>query len=270
MSYLELQSRYILKGRLRALEGLHIGSGFPNTETDAPFLRQAQQPFLPGSSLRGVIRSTVERIAYNLFKGRCCVLFDPESAVPWCAAGNKEMREKFERATADQFDTLRKHGELRFCAICDLFGSTLMASRFKVSDGVLSAQSVPSLIKRDGVGIDRDTETARDKHKFDLEVLEPGCNFDFSVQLENAGTPDFALLYIALKELEHGLDVGGRRARGLGRVQLTGYDVQYFDSSRNHSLADFLEKGFASVKQSDFDGWLKEAFLDWKNSRAEN
>jgi CRISPR-associated RAMP protein (TIGR02581 family) len=259
MSFLELKNRYVLHGRLHGEEGLHIGSGVPSTKSDSPFLRQGGQPFLPGSSLRGVLRSTVERMAQTLFPGRCCILFDEQSAAASCVAGTKKERERFEQATAEEFDKIRS--ELRVCAICGLFGSTLTASKLKVSDALPAA---PVVAKRDGVGIDRDTETARDKLKFDYEVLERGCDFKFSIHLENGEHSDFALLYMAIKEMEHGVEVGGRRARGLGRVMLTGYEVEYFDPKHKHTLVDFLDKGFAKADKAQFEGWMKDSFDEWR------
>jgi CRISPR/Cas system CSM-associated protein Csm3 (group 7 of RAMP superfamily) len=66
-TFLELTSRYRLHGVLHADEALHIGTGVPSPETDAPVIREHGQPFLPGSSLRGAMRSTVERIARTLW-----------------------------------------------------------------------------------------------------------------------------------------------------------------------------------------------------------
>ncbi|HWZ42329.1 MAG TPA: CRISPR-associated RAMP protein Csx7 [Candidatus Saccharimonadales bacterium] len=267
MSFLELKSRYVLHGRLHGDEGLHIGSGVPSTKSDAPFLLQGGQPFLPGSSLRGVLRSTVERMVRGIFgPGRCCVLFDQDSAAKDCAAGNEDLRKKLESASAEEFD--KRRSELKFCAVCNLFGSTLMASRLKVSDAVAVNASGTNIlpVKRDGVGIDRDTETARDKLKYDYEVLERGCDFKFSLHLENGGSGDFALLYMAIKEMEHGIEVGGRRARGLGRVSLAEYYVEYFDCAREYTVLDFLDKGFARVEKQQFEGWLKEAFEEWRKT----
>jgi len=266
MSFLELKSRYVLHGQLHSEEGLHIGSGVPGMKSDAPFLLQGGQPFLPGSSLRGVLRSTVERMVRSLKPGRCCILFDEESAPKDCAAGNKDLREALESATGEEFD--KERGKIRFCDICDLFGSTLMASRLKVSDAVPTGSDHSKFVpvKRDGVGIDRDTETARDKLKFDYEVLERGCDFRFSIHLENSESRHLALLYIALKELEHGIEVGGRRARGLGRVKLSRYEVEYFDANREYTLLDFLDKGFATASKQQFEEWLKGAFEEWRKT----
>jgi CRISPR/Cas system CSM-associated protein Csm3 (group 7 of RAMP superfamily) len=133
-----------------------------------------------------------------------------------------------------------------------------MASRLRITDALLKNPREP--LRRDGVGIDRDTGTAKEKIKYDFEVLERGCHFDFGMHLENAEPSDFGLLFIALRELEYGLDVGGKRARGVGRVRLTGYTVRYFDDARGHKLSQFLTDGLLPLEKKVFEGWLKEEF----------
>jgi CRISPR-associated RAMP protein (TIGR02581 family) len=258
-TFIELKNRYVLKGTLRGEEGLHIGTGVPGVDTDAPFIRQENRPFLPGSSLRGAMRSTVERMVRSLWgPAACCTLFSEPSAGNDCWAGNKKVREKLEQATSEG-EGLRRdlaQGKGRLCPVCQLFGSTVMAARLKVTDARLKHDQEP--VRRDGVGIDRDTETAADQIKYDFEVLDRGCEFEFSLHLENADDNDLALLYILLKELEHGMDVGGKKSRGLGRVMLTAYNVEYFDA--RWGLAKFLTEGLAKEEKGAFEKRLRGKF----------
>jgi CRISPR/Cas system CSM-associated protein Csm3 (group 7 of RAMP superfamily) len=130
-----------------------------------------------------------------------------------------------------------------------------MAARLKVRDATPCAPAQST--RRDGVGIDRDTETAAERIKFDFEVLERGCDFDFRLELENATSDDMALLYILLKEMERGIDVGGKKMRGLGRVTLTDYQVEYFDSARDYRLDRYLSEGYAVASKTNFESHLK-------------
>ena len=57
-----LTSRYTLTCCIHSDSGLHIGTGIPSPVTDSPFVREAGRPLLPGSSLRGAVRSNLERI----------------------------------------------------------------------------------------------------------------------------------------------------------------------------------------------------------------
>jgi CRISPR-associated RAMP protein (TIGR02581 family) len=259
-TFLELTSRYRLHGVLHAEEGLHIGTGVPNPHTDAPFIRDHGVPFLPGSSLRGAMRSTLERMVRALWgPNACCALFTethPEAnSAPACWVASKEKQDSVAQSQNGAAALLRSEANL--CPVCQLFGSTLMAARLKVRDATLQTPTEP--LRRDGVGIDRDTDTAADAIKFDFEVLERGCNFDFHLELENATPTDQALLYILLKELEQGIDIGGKKMRGLGRVKLTTYTVEYFDADWNHPLTSYLENGFKSATQPVFEAKLKPA-----------
>jgi len=256
ITYIELKNRYILKNcRLHAEGGLHIGTGIPNADTDAPFIREGERPFVPGSSLRGSMRSTVERIVRTLFgENACCVLFEDNNGHD-CVAGNKVKRKSLEQAGEISAEDLES-----ICAICRLFGSTLVASRLKISDAYPVDGASQNLIRRDGVGIDRDTETAQAKIKYDFEVLERGSDFVFEMQLENAEQTDFALTYMLLQEMRHGLDVGGKKSRGLGRTRLTGYEVEYFDEEREYPLSNYLREGMGRMDAATFEDLVRSEF----------
>jgi CRISPR-associated RAMP protein (TIGR02581 family) len=249
--FLDLRNRYVLECTLHAERALHVGAGAGGPETDAPFILQNGQAFLPGSSLRGVFRSTIERIVCTL-AGPGVFCTSPYEHVATCHSG---------KTSKEQEDLLAGRA-LQFCPMCQFFGSTGVAAKFKVSDALLAcAGPVPTPERRDGVGIDRDTETARDKIKFDYEALAPGCDFKFFMHLENADDPDFALLYILLRELHGGFHVGGKKARGLGRATLTSYTVGYFDNTGDYKLRAFLTAGALKDKPAaDFETWLKPKF----------
>lgn len=62
---MKLHRKIIIKGRMELLTGLHIGDSKENVEiggVDAPVVRRKDnnQPYIPGSSLKGKIRSLLE------------------------------------------------------------------------------------------------------------------------------------------------------------------------------------------------------------------
>jgi len=62
---MKLHKKIIIKGRIELLTGLHIGDSKENVEiggVDAPVVRRKDdnQPYIPGSSLKGKIRSLLE------------------------------------------------------------------------------------------------------------------------------------------------------------------------------------------------------------------
>src|SRR5215469_16671366 len=64
----ELRSRYVFTGKLVMLTAFHIGGGRVTlSSSDSPVvLTPDQQPFIPGSSFKGALRSTVEKIVPGL------------------------------------------------------------------------------------------------------------------------------------------------------------------------------------------------------------
>lgn len=239
-----LHSRYVLECTLDGETGLHVGAGMPSQNADSPFIRDGQGCFIPGSSIRGSLRSTAERLAWVLFPGESayCTSFRP--AVAGC---DREL-------SAEVQDKRVASGRFRVCPLCGFFGSTAMAARFKVSDARQAATVLQEPLKRDGVGIDRDTETASSRIKYDFEVLEKGCRFNFTMQLENGEPDDFALLYLLLTEMQNGFEVGGKRSRGLGRCKLSSYEVRYFDQSNGYPLESYLrERKLAALAAKKFE-----------------
>ena len=248
--FLALQSRYVIEGELKPEGAIHVGSGLAGPETDALVTRDALGTYIPGSSLRGAMRSRLERILQAV-EGNGCVLFEEGSHKTCLTAHPKEAKKLSEEELAKK--VLEDADGL--CDICRLFGSPFLASKLKVSDSRPTQK--PYCQVRDGVGIDRDTETAREKIKFNYEVIEPGSAFAFRVEVENAGPKDFALLGILLTEMkECGIDVGGRKARGLGRCKL-GEKVRvfYFDKGRQYGFAEFVKRGKLNDDMSNETFW---------------
>jgi CRISPR-associated RAMP protein (TIGR02581 family) len=212
--------------------------------------------YIPGSSLRGVLRSTVERlmVAVRPNEEFCIALEDVSKA-------EKASRRCSSHQPPEELDG-KKEYQLSFCPICRLFGSTAIASRLKISDALQTGLKPKEPVRRDGVGIDRDTETTRDQIKYDFEVLEPGPAFRVMLQVENAGETDRALLHMMLVEFKNGVDVGGKRSRGLGRVVLEpDYKVRYFDEDGEYKLGHYLENGgLSEMEPVTFDANLKAAF----------
>ena len=101
----------------------------------------------------------------------------------------------------------------------------MQAGRLWVSDGMLKEWA--SVVQvRDGVVIDRDSQTAVNGLKYDYEVVPPGSQFDLCVDLENPTDRDMALLGAAIFEWHAGSSIGGFTSRGLGRFPLEKYQAR--------------------------------------------
>jgi CRISPR-associated protein Csm3 len=89
-----LENRYFLKGEIVFLNELHIGSGKGNGRTDALVIKDHDdKPFIPGSSLRGALRSTIERIASSIGLNPCLSIKDS----PNCVTTSRDLQKDFKK-----------------------------------------------------------------------------------------------------------------------------------------------------------------------------
>jgi len=219
MSPLDLRARHhaaletvvLFDYRITCRTGLHIGAGKSAdlVGSDLPVLRdEAGRPLVPGSSLRGILRSGVESFCKAL--GLDAVLQQ--------ATAETDEADAVSPAFATGWRGLNLAGRL-FGAAADRPGGFSYGSRLQISDAL--AWSDVAVELRDGVGIDRDTRTAATGVKFDLEVVPAGTAFDGHVRFKNPAHHEVGLLAQALWMLDQGLLLlGGKSARGLGWVQV--------------------------------------------------
>jgi CRISPR-associated RAMP protein (TIGR02581 family) len=219
-----IDRRYLFTGNLVLLTALHIGGG-DNTlgTTDSPVLRGADgKPFIPGSSLKGAFRSTVEKLAATLgLPNSHLDTVDPTA--DWIKEFNRERRGETSTGEVEPWDeerTLREIGQ-RWPATSLLFGTTYCASKISFSDLRLVEGYEGIIQRRDGVAIDRDSERAVDGLKYDFEVVAPSLQFGCEIRLEGPTELDLQLTCLGIHEMTSGFfGVGGKRSRGLGNCQL--------------------------------------------------
>jgi CRISPR-associated RAMP protein (TIGR02581 family) len=178
-----------------------------------------EEVYLPGSSLKGVLRSHAERIARTLKDGAACDPFDQEGHDRFCGHCFKKLDEdgKFPDYEKEP-DQLNQRVYEYSCPICRLFGSTWFASRLAVADAYVTGEP-PPLQPRDGVGIDRFTGGAVGGVKFDFEVITEGC-FVTALHLRNFELWQLGLVGFLLQDLKDGLiRIGSSKSRGMGKVR---------------------------------------------------
>ncbi len=226
------ERRCLFTGTLMLRTGLHIGSGWAvGSPTDSPVIRTPDgRPFIPGSSFKGAFRSTVEKLApaagvwsCGLVEGQGCI-----------GAQGQEQKDFNERRNPKWSDEdLLKQLEKRLCATCQLFGSPYAASRILFADllppeGDTTADKMIQI--RDGVAIDRDSEKAVDRLKYDYETVAPAQTFTVEILLEDPTDTDLGLACLGLSEFVSGLGyIGGHRSRGLGNCQIDGLQIYTLD-----------------------------------------
>jgi CRISPR-associated RAMP protein (TIGR02581 family) len=127
--------------------------------------------------------------------------------------------------------------------ISSLFGSPWLSSKFQVRDlTVLPDAWFGQYQERDGVSIDRDTETAAEGKLYDFQVVPAGTPFEFKAVVENAEDWELGLLMIGLHQFENEMiPLGGGRSRGLGVVKLQLDEMIWVNPSNPQELMDYLK-----------------------------
>jgi CRISPR-associated RAMP protein (TIGR02581 family) len=193
--------------RLTCRTGLHIGAGKSAdlVGSDLPVMRDASgRPLVPGSSLRGVLRAGIESFCESLGLNQSFrAAAESEDLPAELVAGWNAL----------------KVTERLFGAAAERRDGFSYGSRLQISDCLCHQAVVVEL--RDGVGINRETRTAAQAVKFDLEVVPAGTRFLGQIRFKNPEGYELGLLAQALWMLDAGLLLlGGKSSRGLGWVQV--------------------------------------------------
>jgi len=243
----KFKNRYIVKGTIVAETPVHIGAGSESmdpVETDNAVIKDKDgKPYIPGSSLKGALRSWLETFlrggGNKILGGKtpCLCVNSP------CINDTevKEIKKKFknkedsERLVADEIYK-------RLCIICKVFGSHCFTSKITINDCKLIGERA-YIEKRDGVAIDRDTGTSSKNKKYDFEQVSAGTKFDFYMTADNLDSENEKILEVIIKILESGdFTVGGKTSVGLGRIRLYGTKIYRIDEN---SLENYLFNGLS-------------------------
>ena len=185
-----------LDGPVLIKSGIATISG-PDMAFVTVFRDGGQEVYLPGSSLKGMLRSHAERIART---------FEPEAA---CDPFSRDCERKKEWGNPETY--------ANSCLICKLFGSTGFAGRLATADAY-SVGRAPSPQQRDGVGIDRFTGGTAGGAKFNFEVISEGV-FATALHIRNFELWQLGLVGFVLQDLKEGfIRIGFGKSRGLGKV----------------------------------------------------
>jgi CRISPR-associated protein Csm3 len=221
-------NRAILRLELTTVTPLSIRAGdigLDPVSTDMVCIRtnhaqRGRTVFIPGSSLRGVIRSTAEAaLRGSGLKNAAC---DPAAHGQSCGRFQPERGE---------LDGSRIHRES--CLACRMFGSTALKARCSVRDlfpfstasGELPQEEKNNLGRanktevRPGVFIGR-IEGSVKHGPFEQEMVPAGITFWGDIALENYQAWQLGLLISALQELDEGFSqLGSGKSKGLGVVR---------------------------------------------------
>jgi len=258
------ESRLEVTADLVTATGLRVGRGGEAAEppaTDLPVLKDAAgRPYLPGSSLRGALRSHMERFVRALEvpprdgRGAC----NPVQEGEWCVKADQVRAWKQEARQRGGSDSWFSDQIWRSsCRVCRVFGSPWLASRVRIADLYVDGEARVEI--RPGVSIDRDKGTV--KNLYDFEAVPAGVRFRLVLTAENLDPEETGMIWLGLRELERGhIHLGGFKGRGLGQVALENLSVRGVATGQRQALRAYLVEGvLAEIPVGTMDGYL-EAF----------
>jgi CRISPR-associated RAMP protein (TIGR02581 family) len=238
-SRLQLLNRYLFEGKLEMSTGLHIGGGRASlSHSNSPVvLTPDGLPYIPGSSFKGTLRSTIEKVVGSLppeLGLRSCGLPTKENPNERCPTAHPKLLSDLRSEPSANVEAIMEEARANLCHTCQLFGAPIAAAHITVNDLYLFDGTWSGATQiRDGVAIDRDSETAKGGLKYDFEVVPSTTAFKMRLVLENATREDLHLIAIGLSEFMNGFGgVGGFRSRGLGACMLTELSIRYMDLDR--------------------------------------
>ena len=226
-----------IHGTIKALTPIHVGSGIidfgkhvnQQVELIKSAIRTKGEIVIPGSSLKGAIRSVVEAIS------KSCVC---------------KTRVSLPRGPLEQFRECRKNNRNeRLCITCRMFGAMGYQGNIAIHDapliqGNIETRRVPILERP------RRNNQGRPMRKFykhgevaiggtAFEACEVDSIFQFSVQIDNLSHAEWGLFFTALgKHPEHpfNLKIGGAKPRCFGSVDFNIDEIHIDDQQRERYL----------------------------------
>lgn len=243
------RNRLTVQGTLVAQTALRVGTGraIAPVGADLPVLRNGRgEPFIPGSSLKGALRSHLEALLRGWWDSPFCACNPVDEQAQCIRSGRRyarssewrypenvlvldkpigleDLRQGLEELPTEGRESLfAERLEANLCLACRTFGSPWLASRVQFRDlPPLPGYWIGQFAVRDGVAIDRDKGTAVDGGLYDYEVVPAGTPFGLQLAAENLEDWQLGLLWLGLKALERTeIALGGFTSRGLGWVKL--------------------------------------------------
>ncbi|AKG20260.1 type III CRISPR-associated RAMP protein Csx7 [Calothrix sp. 336/3] len=272
------KNRLEITGTLTTVTALRISAGRSSEPigSDLPVIKDALgNPLIPGSSFKGAMRSRLESFLRGIVGNNRKLVANPAIEEEWSLTSQeiKQLKEDFPDDLA-LTEEIIKQTDL----VSSLFGSPWIASKFQVRDLTVVPDSwFGQYQERDGVSIDRDTETAADGKLYDFQVVPAGTQFEFKAIVENAEEWELGLLMIGLHQFEtEQIPLGGGRSRGLGVVKLDIREMLWFDypPEQPHLLLDYLKKLVMGDKSAyedarEFkDHWVQQLIDKLTNSKS--
>ncbi len=241
-------NRWEITGKITLVTPLRIGGGQnagAYSLSQSPVLlsydaqTQTAQPYVPGSSLKGVLRSTMERIIRTLNENKSCIAVGERRAVHNMLCGKSD------------------------CVPCSIFGSQKSGASIRVQDAHLcdDVRFGDVLDERPHCATVYDSRS--DPYEMQMvrkgnfkvpktilrmeEVVAANTSFDLNINIDNVTDLDVGLLLLALEEFNYKrCHFGGGVSRGHGFA-----DIEHLKVIKKTVESD--DRSFFNVSEEQCD-----------------
>ncbi|MHA1766100.1 MAG: type III-B CRISPR module RAMP protein Cmr6 [Promethearchaeota archaeon] len=231
----KIKNRLLISGDLKIISQMHISMGeLESSEytsensilyTRLGYDNETKIPYIPSSSIKGVLRAEAERIAR---------IFD-----------QTDPKVKYICKGKDKCDVQNKEAP---CVICKIFGGNGLASKIIIADALPTKDSIDKIHIRvkPGIAIDRKKQTSHEQSLFFIESLQPGVSFQFRIIINNIlknNEPEFKILRSLFKMIQMGfIFIGGKKSIGYGRFNLENAIVKELSSKEDFLFPENIKE----------------------------
>ena len=251
-----------IQGTIEALSPIHIGSGIIDLGQDVELIKTAvrtsENVVIPGSSLKGAIRSVVEAISES------CVC---------------KVSGRIRRAVPRDFAECRQ--KERLCVACRMFGAMGFQGNVAVQDapqieGEIVTKLVPELYApgryqhgmRDIPGRKFYMHGQVASGETPVEACEVGSKFRFVVQIDNLRQAEWGLLFTALGHHPNHpfkIKIGGAKPVCFGSIDFQLERIQIEAQTRDQYL-DWDVKPESAKTGEPLETWKRECITQATDS----
>ena len=279
----ELSGHLVTEGPLRVGAGREPPLG---SAVDLAVLRimsaGKEVPYIPGSSLKGVFRSTATQLARaknlnvcsGLSRETCMDVRDPQF-------GGRTLLEQIQflmlqGRTNEAIKTFHE----KSCLLCKIFGAPSFTGHVEFSDAYPVDEVLVGV--RTGIAIDRRTGAVYKHQLYQVEYVEPGARFKLRIRGSNLPNYALGLLSKILRMVNEGwIRIGGFKTRGFGEVRIenlefvahgaTIQDMKFIKMDEHDIDVDLtgLARVNGLLKASNKDAWAALAKFEEVWERAD-
>ena len=251
-----------IHGTIEALSPIHIGSGVIDIGQDVELIKTAVRTggnvVIPGSSLKGAVRSIVEAIS--------------ESCV-------SKVSYQVRRAVPRDFSECRQKN--RLCVACRMFGAMGFQGNIAIQDaphieGETSTEYVPELYApgryqrrlQDIPGRKFYMHGEVVSGETPVEACKKGSKFRFVIQVDNLKKSEWGLLFTALghhPEHPFKLKIGGAKPVCFGSIDIQIGEIQVEEQTRDRYLNWNVQSEAARIGEQ-LEAWKHECTNQATNS----